>query len=752
MPLDEARTLVQNTNHSQYDYILSMMLEVKRDRNSTRRLFSHTWVAAAAATALCLRGTPAVAQAKPDVPPAVAPDAVEQTAPKDSSDERLQRIVIEASGQAVSRYVGASSNAAARLPADPMELPVAGTSVPRAVLDDQGILRPADAVRNVSGVTRSPAYLGLTDSYRIRGFAADVGLWNGFRRDFYYSFTDPVHIERIEVIKGAASVTYGDLEPGGVVNYVTKRPSKRPAQSVGLTVGAYGLVRPEFDVGFAAGTDGSVRLRLTGAHERAGSHRDFVENTHSTLGLTADWDVSANTTLEFSAYWLDSENTPDRGFFNSLGPLVLTLPPSRFLGEPDDRYLFTQTDASALLSHRLAPNVTLRAGVNIYRVEDLRDNIQLRDLLDDGRTLRRQYTYVPSRNQFTTLFSELRADVSTGPIQHTLVAGYERIDKEYFYDFRRDRSSDYAIDLFDPEYGLTTRVLAPSDRYDTESRSEGFYLQDLMALGEHWRLLAGLRHSRYQQSDVALDAGTDTRFEQTETTPRLGVLYRVSPEQSVFASYGRSFAPQVYNYSFLRPGEANRPERGDQFELGWKYTALDERVVAGITAFRIRKQNVATTDPLDPDLLVLTGEQTARGIEFDGAVRIGAGTSALFSYAWLDAFVSRDNSLPVGDTLVNSPRQQASVWLRHDLEAVRGMGVGVGVFAVGRREAELPNTWSIPGYARLDASVYWKPAGAAWDVALHVKNLLDKTYYDSQGNLLYPGAPLAGTVVARYRF
>jgi iron complex outermembrane recepter protein len=148
----------------------------------------------------------------------------------------------------------------------------------------------------------------------------------------------------------------------------------------------------------------------------------------------------------------------------------------------------------------------------------------------------------------------------------------------------------------------------------------------------------------------------------------------------------------------------------------------------------------------------LTGEQTARGIEFDGALRIGKGTSAIASYAWLDPYVSQDNSLPVGARLVNTPRHQGSLWVRHDLAALPGVGIGVGVFAVGRREAELPNSWSIPGYARLDASVYWKPAAAPWDVALHLKNLLDKNYYDSQSNLLYPGAPLSGSMVVRYRF
>lgn len=686
--------------------------------------------------------------------PASAPAAAQQTLSQ-TPDAQLEAVVVRAGKDAVSRYVGASGTAAARLPADPMDLPVAGASIPRAVIEDQGVLRAAEAVRNVSAVTRNPAYLGLTDTYRIRGFQADMGLWNGFRRNFYSSFTDTVHLERIEVIKGAASVTYGDLEPGGVVNYVTKRPQRKPVSSVAMSAGSYGLLRPEFDLGWASEGDGAVRMRLTGAYEKAGSFRDHVDSEHGTLGLTLDWDLTPRTRVELSAYRLDSRNTPDRGFFNSIGPAVLKLPRGRFLGEPVDRYDFEQTDLSALVNHRLTDALTLRAGVNVYRVEDVRDNVQFRDMLD-ARTMRRQYTYVTSDYKFTTTFAELRADARTGDLKHTLVAGYERIDRDEGYNFRRDRSSSYAMDIYAPVYGQYARPLGANDRNDTDVRSQGLYVQDLIAIGEHWRVLAGLRYSRFTQRDAALDAeppgNLPTRFRESELTPRLGVLYRWTPTSSVFASFGRSFAPQSANYSSLADGVSPAPERGKQWELGYKFTAEDDSVVAGVTAFEIRKQNVATPVAKDAEKNVLSGEQTVRGIEFDASFRWDKQTSVIASYAWLDAFVSRDNNLPVGDGLVNTPRHQASLWVRRDVAALPGLGFGLGAFAVGSREAELPNVWTIPGFVRLDASAYWKPQGAPWDVALHLKNVLDKTYHDSQGNLLYPGAPRSLLATVRWKF
>ncbi|MBT0960458.1 TonB-dependent siderophore receptor [Denitromonas iodatirespirans] len=668
-------------------------------------------------------------------------------------DVQLAEVIVRAGSEPISRYSGASSNAAARLPADPMDLPVAGVSIPRAVIEDQGVIRAAEAVRNVSGVTRNPAYVGFTDSYRVRGFLSDTGLWNGFRRDFYFTFTDTAHLERVEVIKGPASVTYGDLEPGGIINYVTKRPSRNPVNSVQLTVGSDNLLRPEFDVGATAGEDRSVRMRFTGAFEQADSFRDHVDNRHATLGATLDWDIQPDTRLALSGYWLDSTNTADRGFTNDAGPIVLKLPRSRFLDEPKNRYDFEQTDLSAVLNHRLDAAWSVRGGVNWYRADSVRDSIENGQL--SGQTMFRQYVYMPQTDENTTVFAELRGDLHLAGTIHTLVAGIEQVDKAQSYDFRRNFNASgtpfYPIDIFNPVYGQYPRERGPQDRYDIDTQSRSLYVQDLIELGEHWRILAGLRYTWYEQRNRARDQNSDTSLDKSETTPRLGVLYKFNPEHSIFASYGRSFTPQFANYAQLAPGTSPTPERGEQYEAGYKYTSLDESVIAGVTLFQIVKENVATTDPSDSNQLILSGEQRVRGIEFDLNAKLGDGWSLIGSYAHLQAELTQDTTLPVGDRLLNTPRNQASLWVRHDFRGLPGVGIGVGAFYVGKREAELPNTWQIPAYTRIDASAYWK-IDRQTDLALHIKNVTDKTYYDTQGNYLYPGAPRSAMLALRYTF
>lgn len=668
-------------------------------------------------------------------------------------DVQLAEVIVRASSEPISRYSGASSNAAARLPADPMDLPVAGVSIPRAVLDDQGVIRAAEAVRNVSGVTRNPAYLGFTDSYRVRGFRSDTGLWNSFRRDFYFTFTDTVHLERVEVIKGPASVTYGDLEPGGIVNYVTKRPLKKSVNSVQLTAGSDKLLRPEFDLGTTAGEDQSVRMRFTGAYEQADSFRDHVDNRHATLGTTLDWDIQPGTRLELSAYWLDSKKTADRGFTNSAGPIVLQLPGSRFLDEPDNRFDFQQTDLSAVLNHRLDTTWSVRGGVNRYRADSVRDSIENGLLMD--QTMFRQYVYMPQTDENTTAFAELRGDLKLGGASHTLVAGIEQVDKEQSYDYRRNFNQSgtafYPIDIFNPVYRQYPREPGPQDRYAIDTQSRSLYAQDLIAIGEHWRVLAGLRYTGYKQRNRALDQDSDTSMEKSELTPRLGALYKFGLEHSIFASYGRSFSPQFANYAQLAPGVSPAPERGEQYEAGYKYTSLDESLVGGAALFQITKQNVATADPSDDTRLILSGEQRVRGIEFDINAKLGGGWSLIGSYAHLQAELTEDTTLPVGDRLLNTPRDQASLWVRHDFQALPGVGIGLGAFYAGKREAELPNSWQIPAYTRIDASAYWK-INQQTDLHLHLKNLANKVYYDTQGSYLYPGAPRSAMLSVKYKF
>lgn len=636
--------------------------------------------------------------------------------------------------------------ASAGFDADLKVLPTSIQSINQQLIDDQGVIRIAEAVRNVSAVTRAPAYMGLTDQYRVRGFSASTGLWNGFRRDHYYSVTDTSHIQQVDVIKGVASVQFGDMEPGGVVHYVTKRPQANDETTLRLSVGSLGLVRPEFDTQFSS-EQGAVKARFTGAYEKNNEFKDHVTGDFSTLGTAIDWQVNEDTEVAGHAYWYDADKVPDRGFFNSLGPLTLDLPRERYYGEPDDRYTFEQTDVGVQFKQRINNIFSFQLGVNQTAVDDVRDNFQQRDLQPDGRTLRRQYTYVPGSNETTQWTASTTAKFETGAVSHQVVIGVDHISVNNFYNFRRDRSQDYSIDLYQPVYGYYPRILGAEDKNYTDSTSQGIYLQNLMQFGEKWHVLAGVRYTKFEQTDTD-NSGTKTDFKQNKASPRVGVTYAWSPQHTSFVSYSEGFKPQPYTR--LASKAIATPEQSQQYELGHKFQ-LAANTSVNATIFQITKQNIASTDPNDADFSILTGEQQVKGIELDVKQGLDHGVDLIASYALLSGKVSEDTDSSLrGDRLVNTPKHQASLWASKTIQSLP-LTFGLGAFYVGSREAELPNSFTVPAYTRLDASAKYQ-VNSATLVQLNIHNLTDKTYFDSQDNLLYAGEPLNAKLMFQYQF
>jgi hypothetical protein len=193
------------------------------------------------------------------------------------------------------------------------------------------------------------------------------------------------------------------------------------------------------------------------------------------------------------------------------------------------------------------------------------------------------------------------------------------------------------------------------------------------------------------------------------------------------------------------------PERGTQYEVGIK-ADLTNRLSATLAAYEITKTNVATTDPSNTNFSIATGEVRSRGIEFDLAGEILPGWNIIASAFVNDAIVSKDNDLPVGDRLVNAPSVGASLWTTYEIQDGdwKGFGFGGGLFFVGNREAQLPNTFEIPSYVRADATIFYKRDN--WRVGLNFKNITDTRYYESQGFYLRPGAPFTvlGTISVNF--
>lgn len=233
-------------------------------------------------------------------------------------------------------------------------------------------------------------------------------------------------------------------------------------------------------------------------------------------------------------------------------------------------------------------------------------------------------------------------------------------------------------------------------------------------------------------------------------SPQVGLVYQPVKPVSLFGSWTRSFNP---NFGLNRTKQSFDPEKGEQFEVDVKAAWFDQRLSSTLALYNITKKNVLTTDPTDPNYSIQTGEQKSRGIEFDPLGPPLPGWRIIASYSYTDAFVSEDNTIPAGNPLSGVPRNQAGLWTAYDLPsgALKGFGLGTGVYYEGKAEATLPNNGvSIPSYWRWDAALFYKRNH--WQTQLNFKNITDRRYYASQGYSLTPQAPFTvlGTVAVEF--
>ena len=683
------------------------------------------------------------------------PESQTQPEPSTQGDEPIELVVTgEQDGYRVT-----DSTTATRTDTPQRDIPQSIQVIPQQVIKDQQITRIGDATRNVSGVTQQGGYGGSTDNYNIRGFTTYENLRNGFA--VQDDLVNPTNIERIEVLKGPASVLYGQFEPGGVVNYITKQPLSEPYYSAEFTAGNFSTYRPSIDISGPLNSDKTLLYRLNAAYENFGSFLDFNHQETFAIAPALTYKIDDATTLTLEYEYLKVDRTFYRGL--SPDPIVFQAPLNRFLGEPDD-YFSKETNSVFLnVNHRFSKNIQFRSGFSVT-VNDSEESAFQPDIIVDGRTVLRRFGAGPSYYQNYSLQNDLISNFNTGSIQHQVLVGLEWHKYIRGYDYLRSTVSlTPSIDLFNPVYGASRPAefdeAAERDRFDRNTIA--LYLQDQVTLLPNLKLLVGGRYDFIHRKNRAqlldslgrdpIDDATVDRLYNEAFSPRVGIVYQPIEPISIYASYSRSFNPSD---SRTVDGTQLPPERGTQYEVGVKAELIKDRLSATFAAYDITKENVATTDPTpgNSDFSIAAGEVKSRGLEFDVSGQILPGWNVIASAFINDAFVSKDNSLPVGDSLVNAAGSGASLWTSYEIQNGnwKGFGFGGGLFYTGDREAELPNTFKIPSYVRADATIFYKRD--RWRVGLNFKNLFDTRYYDSQGYYLLPGAPLTllGTVSVEF--
>jgi iron complex outermembrane receptor protein len=670
------------------------------------------------------------------------------TAMATDEDEAIQVVV---TGEQDEGYNPSEATTATRTDTPLRDIPQSIQVVPGQVIEDQAITRTSDALRNVSGVSVQREFGDSIDIFTIRGFSSFQNLRNGASLESPY--LSPDNIERIEVLKGPASVLYGQIEPGGIVNYVTEQPLSDPYYSFEFTGGSYSLYRPAIDISGPLTADERLLYRLNVSYENADSYIDFVDGRSLLIAPTLSYRISDDTNITLEYEYIECEQT----FFNGLLPIPETfdLPTDRNLGEPADRYRRDINNFSLTLDHRFNENLRLRNTFNaFFSLEDL-EAVRADTPLDPvTSTVPRIFQDNPSLYQQTySTQTDLIANFDTGPIAHQLLFGVN-----FQWDFRSDEQIYFnaaPLNIFDPVYGQ------PLGEFDSDplntfvTNTAGIYLQDQITLLPNLRLLIGRRYDFVSADFEYIDSVrngapiVEEEFYDEAFSPRIGIVYQPLEPISLYASYSRSFVPnQVTDAN----GAFIEPTRGTQYEVGIR-AELNDRLTANLAAYDITKTNILTTDPNDNRFSIGVGEVRSRGVEFDVLGEILPGWNVIASYYINDAFVSEDNTLPEGDTLVNAPRQGGSLWTTYEIQDgdLAGLGFGLGLFYVGDRETVIPNDFVIPSYVRADASLFYRRDN--WRVGLNFRNLFDTEYFDSfQGRNLRRGEPFTvlGTVAIEF--
>lgn len=648
------------------------------------------------------------------------------------------------------------------------ELPQAVRVMSRQTLDDLGATRVDDVLDYVGGISRQNHFGGLWDNIAIRGLAGDINngmplLRNGFSANRGFNAPrDTANLERVEFLKGPAAALYGTTEPGGTLNVVTKRPLWQSAHSVEGYVGSFGFLRSTLDSTGPIGAN--VAYRLNVAAETRDGFRDFVDSDRLLFAPALTWRLSPTTRFDYSGEWLRHRTPLDRGVV-AIGTTLGAVPRERFLGEPADGKVEVENLVhQAVLEHDLNDRWTGRLALS-YKTGSLRgfSSEAQPAVQGDGRTLRRQRRFRDYESDDVTVQAEAVGRLAFGSVRHELLIGAEtyRFDVDQrMLRVNPSNAAPYAIDVFAPVYGQAQPVPLPNTDTHEQQRNLAFYVQDVMSIGEHWRLLAGLRHDRYEQDLLNRRNGLRTTQSPHATSPRVGVSYLPTRSWTLFASAGRSFRP---NTGADAAGLAFDPEQGRALEGGLKWESAGGSLGATLAAFHIRKRNVLTSDPANAGFSIATGEVVSKGFDLDFSGQLTRAWRVNASLTYNEAYVEQDTTLEVGGRLLNIPRVNASVLVLYEGGFGGGrFGVGGGLTHTGKRLGEARTqaqanagvpAFELPAYTLAKAVAYWR-ASSRLRFSLDVDNLFDRTYYTNsfQRTWAAPGMPRTVTLGVQAKF
>lgn len=640
-----------------------------------------------------------------------------------------------------------------------METPVSIQTVTQQVIQDRKVTRVDKAVENVSGVYTNVGGGGLSDTFNVRGFRSYDTYRNGMRLQGTLSTVgkrETANLERIEVLKGPASLLYGRIETGGMVNMVTKQPLEETFYAVEQQFASFGTYRTTVDSTGPINSNKNLLYRVNMAYESSDSFREYIEGQRVFVAPVLTWKVSDKDEVTFEMEYFGNKGMTDMGT-TAIGNRPVTIPRERNLGEngggseSDDIVLGYNWkhafNGNWKLNHRFNVEYTQMGdrGLNIlpWGIDTTTGNL---DRFSFGLRNNRTHTYSTDLN--------LTGRFATYGIEHTVLMGGDYYDfwnagQEYdssMIGVPCDGNSSFSgfpsINVFDPQhsscgsmdafnpniYGFTP---GSGDNYEIANKNYGLYAQDQIKLPFNIHLLGGMRYNWVEDSNFDNVYGplsnSPDKGRWSRVKPRAGVVWQPINQISFYGNYMENFG--VSSSVGGAGGYSAPPEESHQWETGVKTEWLDGRLTAGVALYQITKTNL--TVGCGARCWETLGKVRNEGLELDVAGEVQPGWRVIGAYSYIDSEIIGGNNS--GNRLSNVPYNGGSLWSTYEIQSgdLQGLKFGAGVVARGQREGGPANTYQLPGYATVNllTSYAWKVGRSRLITQLNVDNLLDKTTY-----------------------
>jgi iron complex outermembrane recepter protein len=625
------------------------------------------------------------------------------------------------------------------------EVPRSVSIITREQLDDRPSQRIEDALAYTAGVTSSP--WGVDERYNqfmIRGF--DVGPYAVSRDglpqrtiDFSGFKAEPYGLERIEVIKGAASVLYGQNGADGLVNLTTKRPTKDALYSAYAGYGSHNTYEVGLDAGGPLDKEGVWTYRLTGLFREGHEAIDFSKNNRVFIAPAITWSPSADTSLTvFANYQWDK--LPPNTFLPVASPLHPNLPKfsrSFTTSDPDfDRFNANHGSIGYSFEHRFNDAWTVRQNLRYTSQDTDYRHLYYTQMLDEQTLGRAAFTV----DETATIFSvdnSAQYDYQSDHIKNTLLMGLDY--NRYTVDGHNGYAPGPGLNFENPVYGIDVPMPGTIVDRKTTTDQVGIYAQTQTKINDRWLLNLGGRQSWFEEKTDDRLSNTRTDTSDNAFTGNVGLGYLFDNGITPYASYSTSFVTNIGQDALT--GSPYAPSKARQYEIGVKYDP--DFMPAHFTAalFDITKTNVLAF--VSDGAYRQIEEVRHRGFEFESTVDLFHNVSLTGSYTYLDAEITASSLPEVGNRTPMVPKNQASLWAKYTFDSglLQGLNIGSGIRYVGSSvgSGASGKQVNVPDYTLVDAAVSYEKNG--WKGALKVSNLFDKGYY-STCSTDYDNAPM----------